>query len=327
VGFRETYRGFGKWTQRWLLVLFVGGICLLGLGFWVELCPPSWWPRSWNNLGYVLNILATFTGFLIGVPVASVVLETIKSNQVLNAQIDSVNRISRAAWSDFSKAVLDLCSDERRKALQSPTDQVRTEHDVIIERLKRSRDRIQANRNLVSTEVPELQEFIREHRPILSGKLEAVNQQFGTRSTLERQWAMILALWDLLDAHVRLRRFEYRLEPMRETYYIQLRNSMTRPDNPIFEFTKVNDERGTSILPESISMLLGTLKQLELYTEDYVVRVLEHFEEFFGLNGISNYLSRSVAALSFLDRLRISVEGVTGAGWPENATKPKQDDR
>jgi hypothetical protein len=47
----------------------------------------------------------------------------------------------------------------------------------------------------------------------------------------------------------------------------------------------------------------------------------------FGLNGISNYLSRSFAALSFLDRLRISVEGVTGAGRPENATKPKQEDR
>ena len=332
MGFWKTYRGFSGRAQIWLAASFALGLCLLGLGFWGELSPPSWWPCWWHKLGYGLNIFASATGFLIGVPVALVVLETITSNRVQNVQIESVNRISKAAWSDFAKAVLELCSDERRNALlnnkndTSATDQVRVEHDLIIERIKRSRDRIKENRNLMSTEVRELQEFIKTHRPILSDKLEAVKQQVGTRSTLEQQWAMILALWEVLDAHVRLRRLEYQLEPMRETYYIQLRNSMTRPDNPIFEFTKVNDEGGTGILPESISMLLGTLEQLELYTEDNVVRVLDNFNEFFGLNGISNYFSRSFGALSFLDFLRLSVVGVTGSGWPANATKPKPED-
>jgi hypothetical protein len=185
-----------------------------------------------------------------------------------------------------------------------------------------SRDRIKENRNLVSTEVRELQEFLREHRPILAENLEVVKRQVGTRSTLERPWAMILALWEVLDAHVRLRRLEYRLEPIDETYYIRIRNSMTRPDNPIFEFTRVNEQIGKrTLLVESISDILIMLEQLENYPEDKVAAVLDKFDVFFGRHGISDYFSHSFSAMSFVQHLRFAVEFVTLSGWPGNAKK------
>jgi hypothetical protein len=61
-------------------------------------------------------------------------------------------------------------------------------------------------------------------------------------------------------------------------------------------------------------------------TERDVARVLDKYDEFFGLSGVPNYFLRSFQAFSFLDHLRISVEFVTGSGWPENATKPKPED-
>jgi hypothetical protein len=331
VDFLKASMGFSHQARCWLAASFVLGLCLLGWCSSVDF-PPSWWPRWLHNTGYEQNILAAFTSFLIGVPVALILLERVKSNYAQNVQIDAVNRISRAAWSDFSNAVIELCSDERQNALHmtedntSATDQVRIEHDVIIDRMILSRDRIKANRNLVSTEVRELQEFLREHRPILSEKLEVAKQQVGTRSTLERPWAMILALWEVLDAHVRLRRLEYRLEPIDETYYIRIRNSMTRPDNPIFEFTRVNEQIGTRMIAESISDVLIMLKELENYPEDKFAVALDKFDEFFGRNGISDYLSRSFSAFSFVQHLRLSVEFVTLSGWPENAKKPTRED-
>ena len=315
--------GFSRRARCWLAASFVLGLCLLGWCSSVDF-PPSWWPRWLHNTGYEQNILAAFTSFLIGVPVALILLERVKSNYAQNVQIDAVNRISKAAWSDFSDAVIELCSDERQNALlgteddPSVADQVRIEHDLIIERLKRTRTRIRANQNSVGTEVRELQEFIKEHRPILGQKLEAVKQQVGTRSTLEQSWAMILALWEVLDAHVRLRRLKYRLEPIDETYYIRIRNSMTRPDNPIFEFTRVNEKIGKrTMLAESIKDILIILEQLENWPENKVVNVLDKFDEFFSWNGISDYFSRSFSAMSFVQQLRLSVEFVTLSGWPK----------
>ena len=266
-------------------------------------------------------------------PIALVFFETIKSNAVLNGQIDSVNRISSAAWCDFAKAVQELCTDERQDALQNPGDdtsligQVTVEHDLIIKRLVDTRSRILKDlkdRSLLSTEVRELQEFIKQHRKPLSDKFEAVKQQVGTRSSLEGPWARMLPLWEALDAHVRLRRLELGLKWMDETHYLDLRNSITRPDNPIFEFTKVNDESGLGRLPRSICDILGHLERLEDRNEDEVAAILVKLEKFFDV-GVPFYGFRALEARSFLRLLRNSVEAVTGAGWPEKFTKPEQE--
>ena len=41
MGFWRAYRGFSCRAQWGMAVSLVVGLCLLSLGFWGELCPPS----------------------------------------------------------------------------------------------------------------------------------------------------------------------------------------------------------------------------------------------------------------------------------------------
>jgi hypothetical protein len=81
----DTYLGFGVTTRTIFAVMFVVGVVLcvslwltdLGIGF----TRPHWVTRynaEWlHSHAYIPNILASLTGFLVGVPVALVALETV----------------------------------------------------------------------------------------------------------------------------------------------------------------------------------------------------------------------------------------------------------
>ena len=138
LGVVKTYLGFTKPIRIAFALMFITGVVMcvslwltdLGIGF----TEPHWITRfnaEWlHNHGYIPNILAGLTGFFIGVPVALVVLETIKSDYVRQEQIDAVDRITKVAVRDFSEAVNAMCTDERIAAVEhrednsSLTDQV-----------------------------------------------------------------------------------------------------------------------------------------------------------------------------------------------------------
>src|SRR5262249_46831046 len=155
---------------------FLFGIALLIVGLWGELYPPPWWPLWWKNLGYGLGMLASFTSFLIGVPVVLIVLESFKSNLAQDLQIESVNRISKAAWNDFAKAVADLCTAERINAVMHTEDdssavaQLQAEHDLIMETLHKFHDEIQRDSSSASKKAANLKAFLAAHAGILEEK-------------------------------------------------------------------------------------------------------------------------------------------------------------
>ncbi|SER81928.1 hypothetical protein SAMN04488583_6383 [Mycobacterium sp. 88mf] len=308
--------------------MFWGGISMcvslwltdLGIGF----THPEWLFRfnaEWLKAhAYIPNILAGITGFLIGVPVALVVLETIRSDYTQNVQIEAVRRISLAAWSDFSEAVADLCTDDRIKAIgnteddSSPTDLLKVEHDVLIEALESCRDEIRKDPSLASVRFTELKSFLQLHLPIFRERYKAVNKAFGVDYKLRRQWSYTLALWELIDTHIRLRRLEFGLEKIDTDSYMRLREQMTSPENPIFEFlgvhSKQSDEKGV----RSMADLLSILDLIPTLSDSQLAYILdEAYSEYIG-TGVANYWSEAYSANSFLFMLKASALSVSLSG-------------
>jgi hypothetical protein len=333
----DLLKGFEPPTRRWLKVSFFLGIGLLIIFVWLDAFSPcalrAWWHGL--RLGYSLNILATFTGFLIGVPVTVVVIDRFKSNLAEKLQIESeiasVNRISKAAWEDFSKAIDELCSDERVQAVthaqndSSATDQVQAEHDLIIERLEASRTAIRGDPNSAMDEIAELKGFLATHSTAFEEKRKAVDEQFGTRYTLRRRWTYIISLWRVLDEHVRVRRIEFKLAPMSRDSYESILDKLTsNDDNDLFGFLDVHSGaksfRGGGITAMAD---LQSIMDVSLGVEDEQLANLlaHHYDEWIG-SGLKYYWTKAFAAHMFLTSLKMTVQSVTKSGWPVNATRP-----
>jgi hypothetical protein len=333
VGFWKTYWGFSPLVRVCLAVLLVLGVCLLVLCLWGDSAHPPWfWPSWWHKLGYGLNIFASFTAFLIGVPIALVVLDTIKSDYAQQEQIDAVNRISSEAWSDFSKPVHDLCTDERIKALEnaddhsSATDQVQTEHDLIIEKMEACRDALRKDRTSALAHVADLKSFLAAHATTLEQKRKAVDEQFGTKYKLRPTWNYILSRWQALDTHVRLRRMEFELEPMDQEWYKDILDKLSSSENALFDFLQVHG--GTSSGREGIATMsnLQSIMDVSVNLPDQQLVVIfdNQYNEYIG-SGVTGYWNEAFSASIFLRTLKIAVDQVTKSGWPENATKPKRE--
>jgi hypothetical protein len=334
---RDLLKDFEPPTRRWLVASFFGGIVLLISAIWLDAFSSSgrhWWHNL--GLGYTNNILAAFTGFLIGVPVAVLVLDRFKSNLAekvqIESQIASVNRISKVAWEDFFRAIDDFCSDERVQAVthnqggSSPIDEVQAEHDVIIERLEASRDAIRKDPGSATDEIADLKRFLRIHATEFENKRKSVDQQFGTRYTLRRKWTYIISLWRVLDEHVRVRRIEFKLEPMNHESYISILDKLTsEDDNDIFEFLDVHS--GTkSFRGRGINAMadLQSIIDVSLGLEDRELAniLANHYNEYIG-NSIRYYWTTATGAYIFLTSLKMTVQSVTNSGWPANATEPQ----
>jgi hypothetical protein len=335
VGFWKAFRGFSGAAQAWFVAMLALGVVLLGLGLWGELYPPSWWPKWWKNLGYGLNILASFTSFLIGLPVALVVLETIKSNAVQKQQIESVERISKVAWSEFYEAVHDLCTEQRIEAVASTNDgsslaeKVAAEHGLIIQRIVESRYAMKnANSNglKITEEVEDLRSFLTSHAPELEQRMKALDDQFGLEYDVRRRWNYLLSLWQVLDTHIRLRRMEFDLDPMHRDFYIKILDDVNSVENPIFQFLSVHS--GTSSKERRITSVLNLLSVMDALQQIQpgdLFRFLtddEKFDDFIGTpGGVSDYASKASRASIFLLFFKQNVEMVGMSGFPEKRTR------
>lgn len=311
LGVVKTYLGFGKPTRVVFALMFGVGVVMcvslwltdVGIGF-TEPRVLTRFNAAWlHSHAYIPNILAGLTGFLIGVPVALIVLETIKSDYARNEQINAVNRITRVAWRDFSAAVAVVCSDARIKTVEqtdddfSLTGQVQAECTLIIESLEACRDAIRKDRTTTITEVTKVKKFIAIHTQALQKMYDAVTKGFGTDYEFERQWSHAVALWEVIDTHIRLRRMEFDLEKMDTNTYIRLRRDMTSPKNGVSEFLDVHSrlsEGGNRV--KSVRDLLIMLDVLLKLPDEQLAKILDKaWSEYFG-SGLQNYRSEAHAA-------------------------------
>ncbi len=329
LSFVRSFRGFGTATQAVFVLMFVGGVILcvslwltdLGIGF----TEPHWLTRfnaEWlRSHSYIPNILAGLTGFLIGVPVALIVLETIRSDYAQKQQIDAVNRITSVAWRDFSDAIKVLCSNQRIKAAEntkdhsSPTDQVQAECKLIFETLEATRDLIREDRTSADIEIPKLRTFLVEHNEKLKIKYDAVTKQFGSEDEFRREWSYAVALWEVIDTHVRLRRIEFDLPKMNTKTYVRIRDYMTSPDNAVNDFFNVHSRTTQGSKIKSVRDLQITINVLLELSDSQIGSLLDGaWSEYFG-TGILDYWSEAHSAGVFLQILDANILAVSLSEW------------
>ncbi|GAA2400207.1 hypothetical protein [Mycolicibacterium llatzerense] len=133
MGIRRTLNDFNPSTRIVLVLSLLLGVMLL-FGFTltdvgVDLTLWGWdpkphWLKQYNagwfhTHAYVPNILAALTGFLIGAPVALIVLATFTVQREEQAALDRVNRLSQVAWYNFLDAVIAFDPRERLDAVQN----------------------------------------------------------------------------------------------------------------------------------------------------------------------------------------------------------------
>jgi hypothetical protein len=321
VNFLKTYVSFNRYWQAGLALSFLAGTVLVGLGFWGELLKPNWWPAWWHDLGYGLNILASFSAFLIGVPVASIVIETMTSSRVEKIQTEAVTRISLAAWSDFVRSIDDLCTDERIEctgpADTSGTRQVQAEHDLIITAIEECHTKIRDDPDAAITPARELKSFLAEHLVLLKEKITAVDEHFGRAHEVGNKWAYTRSLWQVLDSHVRFRRMELGLEPISQELHTSLLNLLARDISPVSEFLELH--RGVSsnlranVSMERICHNLSSLIQMS--DEELGIFIDKNFTEYIGAD-ISGYWQAALSLSITLRFLKANVWLIAHSGWP-----------
>jgi hypothetical protein len=331
VGLWKTYRGFSGFWQWCLALSFVMGLGAASVGLWGEFTQASFMPSWWSRMPYGVNLASSLTAFMVGVPVASVVLETMTSNRVEKAQKESVNRISVVAWSNFTKAIHDLCSDERIGALMS-TDEipnlvkpVQEEHDLIMETLQQCRNTVGRNPNSAPTEIANLRTFLAQHVSILESRWEAVNNKFGREYQIRPKWNYILSMWQVLDTHVRLRRMEFQLDPMNDDSYTHILDSLMADKNPIFEFLSLHSGFGSQDGAVSSMMGLRSLMDAVLsFSDERLLWFVNNYSSRVGTS-LKTYDTDAFSAGVFLWGLKIRVDWVTTSGWPAKAGRETTD--
>ncbi|NTY58734.1 hypothetical protein [Mycolicibacterium sphagni] len=321
MGLWNTYRGFGGFWQFCLALSFVAGLGAAGLGIWGEYTEASFMPSWWNRMPYGVNIASSLTAFMVGVPVASVVLETMTSNRIEKAQKESVNRVSKEAWSNFTKAIHELCSEERKDAISSTAKMVEGEHDLIVNEFRRCRLEI-SNKPVPQSilgEIEKLRIFLLHHVPILAQRCEAVNEQFGREHQIRPKWNYILSLWQVLDTHVRLRRMEFQLDPMDEDTYSRILNDLMSDENPLFEFLTLHS--GYGVQDGAVTSMMGLhalLNAAMMMPDDELFRFIKHWDD-----RLMGYYPAALHTSVFLMGLRMNVDSVTRDGWPDKVKSPR----
>ena len=337
-GVIDTYLGFTRTTQIIFGVMFVLGIALCA-ALWAvdvgtELPGPGWVHRHgavWLHSGhsYIPNILAGFTGFLIGAPVAAVILATFTTQREEKVALDRVNRLSKIAWYTFRDAVYEFCTMERINAMQEIAPEVEKLHD---EAYKTVQEYILEIRNPISQPDPsgsKLQEVRAVASEFFSKTGRLRNAIKGHPDTVEAEWSAVVAAWHTLDQYVRLQRFDRNLKWFDDRVYRRIRKWMSRAKSPFQEFVELHGfsaEADHEFRPVTMMDASHAMSHYAYRPADEVRSLLMVASSKFGHDRVGNYNIAHRAASNFLISLLGEVNHVELTNWPESESTPMKDD-
>lgn len=333
----RTFKEFHPWTRRLLVGSLILGI-LLTAGFaatdagydlvlWGWDPKPEWlteFNAEWfHSHAYIPNIYAAATGFLIGVPVALVVLATFTIQRENRSTLDRVNRLSQVAWYSFLKAVSDFATEERLEAVEKDAPKVQTIHEwahMIISEyiayIREPRDQY--------TESVETREAMRKIAPQFRDGSNGILQKVKDSGTVELQWAKVLGAWNTLNQYVRLQRLEQGLEWFDPESDARLAMWMSRSKNPLQEFTDIHGFKPDA--DRSPITMQDAAEQTYVYAgiTDLEFRGLLDLGliRFGNTSRVHGYADAHKEAANFLVSLHGAVSMVEAANWPESASKP-----
>jgi hypothetical protein len=219
-----------KWMEIVGWVVLVAAVALDFLGLW-----PHW--------TFLPNLINTFGGFLIGVPVALVLFTTL-ANERENNQLE---RLSCGAWNDFAERVRAFCSAERIKALEdaelSLGELWRTVRDEILKAI--GPDATKAIANLPRDDAyVEFQNRMKLWCKQLTTQCNSIEERIPNAGTLELEWLAIRRSWTVLDVSVKSQRFAADRGWLPDHIDTGLQPKMERNGNPLSEFSDMHDKKG-----------------------------------------------------------------------------------
>jgi len=330
VGFWDTFRDFRPWTRRTLVASFLLGVFLL-IAFWLtdlvfNLTLGGWdpkpeWLRHFNyewfqNHAYISNIYAGFTSFLIGVPVAAVVLATFTIEREDQAALEKVNRLSEVAWREYRDAIEEYCGEQQIEKFEAAVKAMLDIHDETFKQFGNYRDAPRTHRDY-SDQIA----FLAEQIPRWSAALTDLSHRVGLETTLRLKWYALRDDWTTLHQYVRLQRLDRGLRWMDRDVnsYLQLR--MSSEEHPFVGFMRIHEgPYRHNIVSDSMASAVENLEQLvKLDNSAFDVVVVHKIENYFPRFIVLDYKEEAAKAVEALRGLRSAVEQVETANWPANA--------
>lgn len=340
MGIRKTLNDFNPSTRVVLALSLLVGVTLL-FGFTltdvgVDLTLWGWdpkphWLKQYNagwfhTHAYVPNIFAALTGFLIGAPVALIVLATFTVQREEQAVLDRVNRLSQIAWYNFLDAVIAFDPSERLDAVQNVAPAVETLHDwayeVMCDYISHIRSP-QSDNAALQGKLATIRTVARQFEDASQGLMLRVKDS----RTVEMEWSKIVGAWNILDQYVRLQRLEQNLEWFDPRTDAQLRMWMSRPKNPLQEFTDIHGFTTESPnSPVTMQDAAAAMRNYAASTDKELSSLLVWSNSRFGYSKVKGYKQAHRSATYFLISLQSAVAQVEASNWPESANKPVDTD-
>lgn len=337
MGFLETFTDFKRSTRIWLVASLVLGL-LLFTGFTltdagVDLTLGGWdpkpdWLRRYNaewfhSHAYIPNIYAGLTGFLIGVPVAAVILATFTIQREDQAALEKVNRLSGVAWQQFRDAVYEYCGEDQIERFETTVRAMLAIHDETFKHIQ-----LYSNYDAVRTPQDYANQiaFISDQIPRWSGALTDLSQRVGLETTLRLRWYAIRDDWNTLHQYVRLQRIDRNLPWLDRNVnsYLQLR--MSTDEHPLVSFMRIHEgPYRQDISSDSMASAVKNLESLvELDNSAFDVLVVHKIEDYYPRFIVLDYKEEAEKVVASLRGLRSAVEQVEAAKWPESARTPEK---
>ena len=306
--------------------MFVAGVVLcvslwltdVGIGF----THPHWVTRfngEWlRGHAYIPNILAGITGFLVGVPVALVVLQTVLGRREDNIELAKAKRVSAAAWGEFRSATLEYASSERRNALLNDalTD-VYPLYEEIFARLFEYRGE-EPFVPPTQEQYDELIAYLKSKQPKFKSEIDSVTRKVGNIDELQKLWSRVLSTWSVVNVYVRSRRLEFGLPWFSDDLNSLLISALSTPESPLTDFTHVHNGFGTRP-PASMDMAQSWIVSYLHWDKDTLDRTLQSDNKAFGQEGVSDYQECAQRAGLFLNGLQSVIKQIDEQGWPDSS--------
>lgn len=339
--FVKTYRIFKPFNRFLIIFSLIAGFLVLITCWYIDLGNSKWW----HGHAYILNIWAGFTGFLIGAPVAAVILASFTVQREERSALTRVNELSRLAWEEFRTAVHKFASNDRLDALTNGVGDVQRIHDEIVRIIRGAKEQASSRKHddpatdgedrvdwltrstftraeTTPQEFEKLKADLGQKAIAFEASIKDVRDRVGFSEDLSLQWKAVHKHWNILDSYVRLQRLEQRLKWFDGDVdtQISLRLS-TQEQHPIEQFLSKQDYGVWDV--DSMGKALNALKTtLASDKERFDTYFVNDGSSGFGIYKVDGYTAAATQAEVFLMNLRTWVGRVEADNWPKSESKP-----
>jgi hypothetical protein len=296
----------------------------------------SWLQPGWlRDHSYIPNILAGFTGFLVGAPIATVVLATFATEREQNVSLTRVNEMSELAWNNFLVTFRIFSTPERKESVTSRACAANEHHNKaynyvvsFINLIFQDSIGDVKNETEVHTTGDAHRAIQNSYQPFANA-VEPITNALGDHESIETQWSALIGAWQTLDQFIRLQRLEQKLDwflPENPIVDAEIRKLLSLNPNPLVEFSDLHGFSANAP-GAAITMVntVNTVKNYGSWSEDELrEKLAERKPGYFGYSFVAHYGTRATDASHFLQRLESCVSQVVAADWPVSARTPRK---